>query len=550
MFRSVEQNNFYSRLAAHLKAADAPLLLEGTTGLGKTRAYLAALVEAIDSGKTVAIVVPTHALISQLLASSDLAAVVPPTVTRAAFRPRSHYASQSEYADAKAHARAAQLLICSSSSVIADQRTKSNYNGVTQRDYILFDEADQLPQFAALSRDHEIRGSDIRRLKIRGESPKEIARQVIAHLDADIETRAAATMILEALEEPAWYHSAGMSEDGGIALFHKLPGRLLKKIANAPNVAFVSATLSIGGTFDDFQRAMGIGARSALSAIVEPSHHGTLTFFHAHHTVSSPEWLSATLGAITTAHKPCLVVTPSNELSQLLGERVPHAIVRQADETTADAIVRLTDEHNVLIAVAAWAGLDAPIEWKSIVIPRIPFLRPQVIDEKIESRFFDSRNSAIRRMRQVIGRGLRTPDAECEVYILDERLSMIEQFIPTRFAQAWESRGRLEGKRREVTLSRAERDPQVRQLALKHFGRRCMSCSFVPIVDQQLQVHHLNPLANGEERVTRIETDVAVLCLHCHCLAHSMDPPLLVEAVRRLVTEHNTTLARQQDISS
>ena len=541
MFRSVEQRNFYSRLAAHIEGADAPLLLEGTTGLGKTRAYLAALKDAMDSGKSVAIVVPTHALISQLLASSDLAAVVPPTVTRAAFRPRSHYASQREYEDAKADARGAQLLICSSSSVIVDQRARGNYNGATQRDYILFDEADQLPQYAALSQDHEIAGSDIRRLKIRGDTPKDIAQQVTAHRDADIETKAAAAMILEALEEPAWYHSAGLTDDGGIALYHKLPGRLLKRIANTPHVAFVSATLSIGGTFDDFQRAMGIGARSSLSALVEPSHHGTLTFFHEPYTVSSPEWLSAALNAIMKARKPCLVVTPSNELSQMLGERVSHAIVRQADETTAEAIVRLSEEHNVLIAAAAWAGLDTPIAWKSIVIPRIPFLRPQVIDGKIESRFFDSRNSAIRRMRQVIGRGLRTPDAECEIYILDERLPMIEQFIPLRFTHAWASRGRLEGARRDLTLSRAERDPKVRKSALRHFGRRCMCCDFVPIVDMQLEVHHLNPLANGEERVTRNE-DVAVLCANCHRLAHSANPPLPIEALKRL---RNLSLSEQ-----
>jgi len=534
VFRSVEQANFHSRLAAHIQSADAPLLLEGTTGLGKTRAYLAALKGAVERGKSVAIVVPTHALISQLLGSSDLTAVIPETITRAAFRPRSMYDSKQEYEDAKASAVAAQILICTSSSVIVDSRTKGKYHGATLRDYILFDEADQLPQYAALSRDQEIRGSELKDLGLRGAHAKELAQAVIAHKGAEFETRAAAALILEALEEPAWYHSAGMTDDGGIALYHKMPGRLLKRVSNSPNVAFVSATLSIGGKFDDFRRAMGITGQSSLSAIIEPSHHGTLKFFHAVHQVSSEEWLSATQEAINKAQKPCLVVTPSNELSQMLGRLFPQAIVRTAEEKTADAILRLTDERNILIASAAWAGLDTPIEWKSIVIPRIPFLRPQVIDGNVESSFFDSRNSAIRRMRQVIGRGLRKPDAECEVYILDERLAMIESFIPSRFQQAWTARGRVEGARTEHTLSKAERDPQVRKSALKHFGRRCMSCDFVPRVDSQLEVHHLHPLANGGERITRIQTDVAVLCANCHRLAHSATPPLTVEVLRGL----------------
>ena len=534
MFRSVEQANFHSRLAAHIRSADAPLLLEGTTGLGKTRAYLAALKGAVEQGKSVAIVVPTHALISQLLGSSDLTAVIPETITRATFRPRSTYDSKQEYEDAKECALAAQILICTSSSVIIDSRTKGKYHGATLRDYILFDEADQLPQYAALSRDQEIRGSELKDLNIRITNAREIAQAVITHKGAEVETRAAAALILEALAEPAWYHSAGMTDDGGIALYHKMPGRLLKRVSNSPNVAFVSATLSIGGKFDDFRRAMGITAQSSLSAIIEPSHHGTLKFFHAAHQVSSEEWLSATQDAISKAQKPCLVVTPSNELSQMLGRLFPRAIVRTAEEKTADAILRLTDENNILIASAAWAGLDTPIEWKSIVIPRIPFLRPQVVDGNVESSFFDSRNSAIRRMRQVIGRGLRKPDAECEVYILDERLAMIESFIPSRFQQAWVARGRVEGGRVEHALSKAERDPQVRKSALKYFGRRCMSCDFVPRVDSQLEVHHLHPLADSGERVTRIQTDVAVLCANCHRLAHSATPPLTVELLRGL----------------
>jgi len=57
--------------------------------------------------------------------------------------------------------------------------------------------------------------------------------------------RAKALMVLEALQEQAWFHKVGVTDDGGVMLFHEMPGRLLKQVANESNVAFISATLSI-----------------------------------------------------------------------------------------------------------------------------------------------------------------------------------------------------------------------------------------------------------------------------------------------------------------
>jgi predicted HNH restriction endonuclease len=136
-------------------------------------------------------------------------------------------------------------------------------------------------------------------------------------------------------------------------------------------------------------------------------------------------------------------------------------------------------------------------------------------------------------MRQVIGRGLRTPDAECMVYIMDSRFENISSFVPTRFRDQWQGKGFVEGQRVEVTLSKAERDPAVRRKALQHFGRKCMVCDFSPRVDSQLDVHHLFPISGGAERVTKIE-DVAVLCANRHRLAHSASPSLSIEQLREL----------------
>ena len=230
------------------------------------------------------------------------------------------------------------------------------------------------------------------------------------------------------------------------------------------------------------------------------------------------------------APTPVLVATPSHDLAVQLGERIPNATVRRDDETTAQAAARC---DAILIAAGAWAGLDTPRRWRSIVVPRVPFGQPVVIEGDVTTSYLDARNTAVRRLRQVIGRGLRSPDAVCSVFILDARVEKLSGFVPERFTAEWAGRRHFaEGARNEVTLSKAERDPALRKAALKHYGRECMGCSFTPRVESQLDVHHLDPIAQGERR-TRLE-DVAVLCANCHRLAHSTEPPMGVARLREI----------------
>jgi Rad3-related DNA helicase len=44
--------------------------------------------------------------------------------------------------------------------------------------------------------------------------------------------------------------------------------------------------------------------------------------------------------------------------------------------------------------------------------------------------YLDAKVTASRRMRQAIGRGLRTPDAVCTVVVLDARASKLGRFVP------------------------------------------------------------------------------------------------------------------------
>jgi Rad3-related DNA helicase len=532
MFRSPEQRNFNQRLARHLYSGDAPLLLEGTTGLGKTRAYLAALAEGIGTGKKITLVLPTHSLIEQVLASEDLTIAVPPEIIVRTFKPRRFFESQSEYRENKARAIEAELMLCTSASMIIDQRLGGGYHGGTQRDYILFDEADQLPEAAALQSDCEVTSREFTDFGVKVVAFEQALTDLLTKKDLPSELKGRAILLREEVAEEAWYKTAGITDEGGLRLYHKMPGRLLKRIANQPNVGFISATLTIGGRFDDFKRLLGIQSESSLSASIEPTRHGSVVFQVSALEVESPEWLASTVKVIQEAQKPCLVAASSHRLAQDLAILIPQATVRHSEETAGEAAARVGTSE-ILIAAGVWAGLDTKVRWKSIVVPRIPYERPVVLDEQIESSYLHTRNTAIRRMRQVVGRGLRTPDAECVVYIMDGRFESIASFVPTRFRGQWQQKVFHEGKKVELTLSKAERDPAVRRKALQYYGRKCMGCNFTPRVDSQMDVHHLFPLADGGERVTKIE-DVAVLCANCHRLAHTASPPLLIDQIRKM----------------
>ena len=231
-----------------------------------------------------------------------------------------------------------------------------------------------------------------------------------------------------------------------------------------------------------------------------------------------------------------LVVTPSFDLAERLGQLVDGCVVRQRHELIADTMVRFGNSR-VLIATAAWAGLDTPVQWRSIVVPQVPFERPTIIDDKVERRYIDARNSAVRRLRQVIGRGLRSPDARCMVYFLDPRVVKLPAFWPTRFASDWSERpgdpGALEGARAEVALSKAERDPSLKKRALAHYGLHCRACGLTPRVEAVIEVHHLEPVSEGVRR-TQLE-DLCPLCRNCHSLAHSRTPPIPVDELKGMM---------------
>ena len=515
MFRSDEQERFYQLVARHMAEQDGPLLLEGGTGIGKTRAYLAAIAE---SNQRIAVVLPTYQLIDQVLNSDDLKAT---GVEAAAFRRADLFEHRRDYLANKEQVAEARVMLCTSASVLIDQRLRGGYNGVTTRDYIVFDEADQLPVAAGLQRDMRVDAIEFKDARIAVGDAKSAIEALLQKSNLDPELRGRASLIAEALGDPAWYKKVGINDEGGVTLWHRMPGRLLKKIANQSNVAFISATLQIGQKFDDFKRSLGIDEVSRFSQSIEPARHGTIEII-ADYETSLAE-------IVPDAPRPCLVATASHADSQSFGAEIQDSIVRSAQETASDAVARLSAD-GVLIAAGVWAGLDTPARWASIVIPRVPFERPTELDGKIESRYIDSRNVASRRMRQVIGRGLRSPDASCQIFILDERHTQLGAFVPERFDDSWQEGQIEQGLRNERVRYRL-----FRSRVLEQYGAQCCACGLKPISPSILDVHHLDPISEGERR-TKLE-DLIPLCANCHRTAHLEKPPIPLERLKDLVGE-------------
>ena len=549
IFRSDEQEQFFKLVQRHIDEPDAPLLLEGATGLGKTLPFLVA---AAASGKKVAIVFPTHQLIDQILTSWDLKATLAahPAVTVKAFRPKSHFEdAPKDYTAQKGEASEADIMFCTSVSVIIDQRLGGEYNGATNRDVIIFDEADQLPQFAALASDLSISRQDLKSLGIKGSSPKDTVAAIYKKKNAPSEITAMAHLIEEAIGlGDVWFIKVGFAEDGALEVKSRLPGRLLKKVSNRPSTIFISATLSVNGTFKDFRRAMGIDTQSRLSSVIEPQNHGKLHFeFVTEEELGSDKWIEAVCEEVENAEHPVLVATPSHSLAQRVAEKVSSATLRLAEETTSEAAARMGPPQ-VLVAAGAWAGLDTPVQWKTVIVPRIPYTGPNNLrefwhDDEEEfgsqvpdamSSFIDSNNAAARRLKQVFGRGLRKPDAECTIVICDPRIDRFSKIAPRRFEGNY-----FEGRKIASTSTKSERSWRLRKDALEHHGKVCMACGFIPEVLRQLEVHHLNPLADQGPNHTSLD-DVAVLCRNCHGLAHDTNPPIpLAELRERAIKSKN-----------
>lgn len=460
LFRSKEQEQFARRLEAHLDGGGLPLLLEGAAGLGKTRAYLAPL---LSTGLPVAVCVPTRALAEQLLESRDLACVLDGQKVEV-FTPKRHFLSLGEYKEHKTRCRSADLLICTHQAALMDVLAKGELLGLRERHAIVFDEADQLPDAASLRLNCEIPKGVISALGLKSTLSHQgivlAVHKALANGALDVDEPAmlkgACNAILDALADPAWYQSVGMSDSGDLQLLHRLPARVIKPLLSHSRLVFVSATLTVSASFKDFQDAIGLKEPSAFSQSIEPRKHGNLDVVVEPWDATEPVHMSKVAEHVAGLQGMVLVIVTSHEDASNLGVLLPEATVRSGEgESVSAAVSRM--QGNILVAAGAWAGLDTQIQWSHVVMPKVPYGQPSILDGHVVSRYVDSKISAIRRFRQGLARGLRKPDAQCTLHLLDARFERKEfvEAIPQRFAMAYKGRfGVVEFRTRQAAFRR------------------------------------------------------------------------------------------------
>lgn len=478
MYRSKEQAQFASRVKAHLASGGAPLLLEGAAGLGKTRAYLAPL---LASGQPVAVCVPSLALARQLLHSSDLAAASQGQSVEI-FALRRHFATQAQYLVHRQACLSADLLICSHPAALLDVLAEGALLGLKNRYAVLLDEADQLPDATTLRFDGALDAATLRLLGVQpGTNHRqtiEAVLQALAHhrtkLDEPAVVQAVARGILDALNEPAWFQSVRLDEAGALRLRHQLPGRLLKRLLPHPRLIFVSAALTVNGTLDDFQRTLGLPESSPWSGTMEPTRHGQLDIVSEAWPADAPDHLAKVAAHVATLQGAVLVLATTHEEAAQLGALIPGATVRGRNpatgqlESTGRAATRMThNASHVLIAAGAWSGLDTPIRWRHVVMPKAPYGTPSALDGHAVSRYVDSRNLGVRRFRLGLARGLRTPQSLSTLHLLDGRFERPEfvQALPIRFVHAYQTR--------YGTQAFGQRQLEFRKRLFAQYGGRC-----------------------------------------------------------------------------
>lgn len=82
----------------------------------------------------------------------------------------------------------------------------------------------------------------------------------------------------------------------------------------------------------------------------------------------------------------------------------------------------------MFVTPLGWEGVDNPGGWQHLVIPRIPY---PVVGEDDEQSFLNSQEVAMRRLRQALGRAIRSPNDSATVWILDPRFPVPRSMMKT-----------------------------------------------------------------------------------------------------------------------
>ena len=99
----------------------------------------------------------------------------------------------------------------------------------------------------------------------------------------------------------------------------------------------------------------------------------------------------------------------------------------------------------------------------------------------------------------------------------------------------------LEGKSKDITQTRYERNPEARKRCLTHQGHSCRVCDFNfeddfgEVGKGFIHVHHINQISEiGKEYEIDPIKDLIPLCPNCHAMIHSKRPAFTIEEIKEI----------------
>lgn len=101
----------------------------------------------------------------------------------------------------------------------------------------------------------------------------------------------------------------------------------------------------------------------------------------------------------------------------------------------------------------------------------------------------------------------------------------------------------LEGKSKDITQTRYERNPEARKRCLKHYGYFCRVCefnfeqNFGEVGKGFIHVHHINQISEiGKEYEVDPIKDLIPVCPNCHAMIHSKRPAYTIDEIKEIRT--------------
>jgi Rad3-related DNA helicase len=391
---------------------------------------------------------------------------------------------------------------------------------------VIFDEADALGETADAAEDRRLSLSGLRdTMGIAGINPapldlllakpgdtrrREALAQVLDVPHGEEEVRfalAGAQWILRAHRLDSPRRGTEVIREGGDTVIRSLWADRARWIwenlrnAGVERAVFASATLAVGQEVEASLRSFGVHPSEVQGGSFSPRRFGEMTFRVIPEAAPqplndgavNPEWRSATVawlsgeGLLRAGSRP-LVLARSYEDAGFFATGLG-LIAQQQGQSLAACLERFrSGEIRGLVTPAGWAGVDLPGLITDLVILRLPYAAADELKSELMglTNFGAIKADMQRKLRQGIGRGIRTEKDSVLVWLADPRVhdprAGVRAAIPARFQDAFlVACGRV--RMREIAVRTAQE--KFREELISHYGGRCVisGCAILEVLE-------------------------------------------------------------------